>query len=352
MKNKKIILFLLLSCLLMQAIKATELNTYKYHYIPLGEGFYPVGIDEKQNIYGNKYNAVSKDYDIYVYANGILKFYKHGYINQVNKHGVGAGYITTATFENGVKNSQAAVFDKGKIKLIPYLKHDFNTRAFSINDNGLVLVWSLAKNMKNFYYVYKNNKKIFHYRLPNDGGGIFWDWEINNKGIIVGGFFDNYLKIIRFDPPYKSHKILAVGDGSSVYDINNNGVLGISSKFSGAGIEAKVNHSYGIWDNKGVFKSYHNSSSSMENSYSYVPKFNDKNIFVLSDNNNDIAPYIMTQPNKRINLIKLLDNANNLNKNAVIKIHDISNSDDIIGRSCIKTATEGEKCTGFLMKKI
>lgn len=333
-----------------QAAQADQSHEYYYHYISLSEVPLPTGfvqfnstaIDDSGRVYGDIIDASYASH-IAVYAHGTFTVLQPGNTSAVNARGTIGGFVFTDPVNF---KFQAALFRGNSVKMIPFLPGDTSTRVLSLNDSDTALVWSEDPSgfNENTYRLYKKGKTLFSYQLPT-GSDCSSCWGVNNQGIMVGTIYDpdlNAFRAVRFRHPYGEPQLLdplKTDTDSTSFGINNSGyIIGQSNVFLG---DPTKNH-YGIWDQKGNFKSYFEGIN-------YFALFNDKNLIVLTQNfDTDNNSYLVPRPGVRLNIEDLLDNPTEMEVELAAVV-DINNRGDMTGYGCNVDFTF---CGSFLLRRV
>ncbi len=331
-----------------QALHADQSYGYRYHYVSLSDvelppgfnQFSPSAIDNSGRVYGAVWDSSSVAH-VAVYAHRAVTVLQPGYPSVANNRGTIGGSVTDS--ETG--KSQAALFRRDRVKMIPFLPGETQTNVVSINDSNTALVWSEdpAGLVRNTYRLYSKGKTLFSYQLPT-GSDCSSCWGVNNQGIVTGTIFDpdlNAFRAIQFRPPlYKPQLLDPIGSDtdSTSFGINNSGkILGVSNSFLGD----PTKNRYGIWNRRGHFQVFFEGIN-------FFALFNDSNLIVLSQNfDTDRNSYLVPAPGVRLNLVDLVDNPSAVTASFLTQAVDINDRGDIIGFG----ACASLPCT-FLLRRV
>ena len=331
-----------------QALQADQAHRYRYHYVPLSdielppgfEEFTPTAIDESGRVYGAVWDSSSTAH-VAVYAHRAVTVFQPGYPSVANNRGIMGGSVT----DPDTGKSQAALFRRDHVKMIPFLPGETQTNVVSINDSDTALVWSEDPTglVRDTYRLYSKGKILFSYQLPTSGNCLSC-WRVNNLGVVTGTVTDpdlNAIRAIRFRPPlYKPQLLDPIGTDidSSAFGINNSGkILGVSYSLFGD----PTKNRYGIWNRRGHFQVFFEGIN-------FFPIFNDNNLIVLSQNvDTDFNSYLVPAPGVRFNLVDLLDNPSAVPASLIQSV-DINNRGDIIGYGDCTSPP----CPTFLLRRI
>lgn len=300
----------------------------QYRYVSLQEflppgydRFRPVAIDDRGRVYGTvrDINFVSH---IGVYADGVVTVFQPGYASVANEKGTVGGFVLNnpETFE-----TQAALFHGDQLERILFRDGEIGSEVVALNDRGAALVLSYSEDSV-FYSLYRKGQS----RLLNLDPDISRP-TINNKGIIAGTTYVPSVGIrgIRFDTDTGVTTLLnplPTDEYAYARGVNNRGeVLGYSFSSSVERI--------GVWDRKGIFKTYFVEGIPEIPTISDFLLFNDKNLIVITD---ILRPadekgnsYLIPKPGVRLNLADLVEPP--LLDKKLDSIRDINNHGSMIG---------------------
>ncbi len=313
----------------------------KYQYAGIFEAvppevllFDPITLTDNDRIYGAAYTEFLDEAPFFttfaaVFKSDVLTVLKgsKGIIaTTANKGGTIGGNVIT-DFENFF--SQAALFQKNKIQLIPRLPNEIHSEMIKVNDHGVALISSVDENFNSRLVLYEKGKLTQLDLGPSITSPFLL--SMNNKGVISGttsidGIGD---RGFRFNPrtglailleplPTETH--------SWTMGINNHGdVLGYSFEFGG--IER-----IGVWNKSGKFQTYFVQGIPEFPTISNALRFNDHNLIAITDVSNPPNErgntYLVPKPGMRINLA---DQVTGAPPGLFLYVQRINNHGNILG---------------------
>lgn len=277
--------------------------------------FDPIALTNDDRIYGTAFTEFFEEPPFFtafaaVFDRGeltVLKGSKGIIAVTANKRNTIGGSVIT-DFENFF--SQAVLFQKNKIQLIPRLPNEIHSEMIKVNDHDVALIRSFDENFNGKLALYENGKLT-----PLDlGANIVFPFflSMNNKGIISGttsidGVGD---RGFRFDPRTGVATLLeplSTETHSWTMGINNHDdVLGYSFEF---GAIERI----GVWDKHGKFHTYFVEGIPEFPTISNALRFNDHNLIAITDVSNPPNErgntYLVPKPGVRLNLVDLVTGA-------------------------------------------
>ncbi len=332
-KSKTVMLITAMALVATLPIARLSAQEFRYHYVSLSEAaappgslfFDPAAINESGRVYGTLYDE-SFNPHVAVYENGVITVLQPNLISFTQTANAG-GTIGGGVLTDPVNFfTQAALFHKSQVELIPRAAGEISSSLLALNDSGTALVGSVDASFVGTFEIYKNG----HLTPINFGPDVPFAFalSINNAGIISGTTF-SYQSFtyfgFRFDTRTGQTTLLRpVGGDSNAFalEINNRGnILGYSFDFN-------ATERVGVWDRKGVFTPYFVEGTPQFPTISNALHFNDNNLIVISFTN-DGTSYLVPKPGVRLDLADLVDNVPS--GQTLLAILDINNHGDMIG---------------------
>lgn len=313
-----------------------QAEEFRYRYVSLEDKtppdftfFIPSSINDRGVVSGTvfKCGEIScSDARVAIFAKGVITVLQPGLGGPINEGGtIGGGVI----LDPESFTTQAALFRKDKLELVPPQPDEVSASVFELNDASTALVFSFTlENSTNL--LYKNGQStVLDFGPTVTSPGFL---SINNHDIISGTSFnfpDNDFGF-RFDP--RTGKLMRLDPLSTepeswALDINNRGdVLGYS--FIASGLER-----IGVWNKKGDFKAYFVEGIPEFPTISNSLLFNDHNLIVITNVSSPASErgnsYLVPKPGTRLNLADLIENLP-VGQN-LISIFGINNRGDLLG---------------------
>lgn len=286
----------------------------EYHYTWIDEVLPPEALffdattlTNNNRVYGNVYTLTNEALvsNLAVFHQGTLTILQEGfYANNANQHGTVGGYVITDS-ENYY--TQAALFHKNKIHLIPRLPGEIISYVMIINDRNMALVYSLDENYDESIALYDKGKVI-----PLDFGPdiplVLFVSGMNNQGIISGttkidGLGDRGFRFNARTGMYTLLEPLSSERNAWAMGINDRGeIVGYSFDATAERI--------GVWDKKGTFNTYFTQGTPEFPTISNRLMFNNNNTIVItqvSSPDSEVgSSYLVPKPGVRKNLAGLV----------------------------------------------
>ena len=291
-------------------------------------------INDRGQVSGDIVNCgeLTCDSIVGIYENGQIQALQPGISGPINLRGnIGGGVIVDPV--NFF--TQAAIFRKKGLELIPPLLGEITSSVIALNDKNTALVDSLDESFSSSTVLYAKGKS----RLIDFGPSVPFSFflSMNNQSDISGTTVDelNLNKGFRFDQRTGKTQLLnplSTEPHAWGLGINNQGnVLGYS--FNPGSLER-----IGLWDRFGKFKAYFVEGTPEFPTISNRLVFNDKNQIVISrvsfpesDSNN--VSYLVPKPGIRLNIADLVVNLPPERKISIV--WDINNRGDMIATGYI-----------------
>jgi hypothetical protein len=289
-----------------------------YQYVSLDaaipEGFFfdPRAITDSGRIYGTLFSEAGSPF-VAVYSRGEITALHEGFANDANNRGTIGGSVVRDPDQG---TSQAALFTRREVELIPPLADEFSSEVRLLTNSGIASVELVDSNFEQSYYLTRNG-----HVTPLD----FRPIDINDRGIISGTFFrSDGNRAFRYDP--FSDRLteldpLPTEPASEAQAINNRGdVLGYSFDF---GVVERI----GVW--RGTkFHTYFVEGTPEVPTVSFSLLWNERGLIVITDTDRaDLNSYLVPRPGVRLNLADLTDRP----LPPWTLILDINNRGDLIG---------------------
>jgi hypothetical protein len=323
---------------------ADKAPTRPYQYVSLDEAvpegftfFEPRSITDSGRIYGTLFQCSPEACSpfVAVYRRGeIIVLHDEAFANTANNRGrVGGGVVLDPI----QFTSQAALFARREIELIPPLTDEFTAAVQLLTNTSVAFVESFDTNFNVSYYLTKRG----HVTPLNFGPDPAGQFDINDRGVISGtSFREDANRAFRYDPSSGSFTVLdplPTEPDSWGQAINNRGhVLGYS--FVAGGLER-----IGVW--RGTeFHTYFVEGTPEVPTLSNRLAWNKRGLIVITDTN-DLNSYLVPRPGVRLNLADLTEGS----LPVWTLIVDINNRGDLIG---FGGESRGELSSVFLLRRV
>ncbi|MGH6902033.1 MAG: hypothetical protein ACREIR_04770 [Geminicoccaceae bacterium] len=318
-------------------------HTYQYvsldAAVPKGFDFFePRSITDSGRVYGTLFQCGPDTCSpfVAVYRRGeISALHDESLALTANNRGTVGGFVV---LDPALGTSQAALFTRSEVELIPPLTDEFTAAVGLLTNSGIAFVTSLDSNFNVLSHYLTRRGHVTPLNFGPDFAGQF---DINNRGIISGtSFRRDGNRAFRYDPSSGSFTVLdplPTEPDSWGQAINNRGhVLGYS--FVAGGLER-----IGVW--RGTeFRTYFVEGTDEFPTVSNRLLWNKRGLIVITDTT-DLNSYLVPRPGVRLNLADLTEGPIPV----WTLILDINNRGDLIG---IGGAEQGFFDSAFLLRRV
>lgn len=281
-----------------------------YHYVslsavlPVAFAFVePVKVTHHRHVYGTAWSCLASCVpSVVVYRQGKFTVLNSGLAYSANEHGIVGGSVLVDP-DNFIE--QAALFNEGRIELIPRLPSEYTSHVKRLTDSGISLVESVDASGVSKFYLYNKHHRITTLDFGADPVAFL---DVNDDGDIAGTsvtFGPNNDRAFRVDSPSGRKTVLnptPTEPESWGQRINERGdVLGYS--FVAGGLER-----IGIWNRYGSFRTFFVEGTHAFPTVSNNLLWNDEGLIVITNTSrSDLNSYIVPRPNVRRKLADLAD---------------------------------------------
>lgn len=301
-----ILLILGLWSVAAQAEQLRPEEQFRYRYVSLDQllpsefrYFESAGINDFGRVYGTAFNSDFENPHIAVYADGAVKILQSGFATTANISGTVGGYVL---YDPENYYTQAALFRGDKVELIPFGTDEISSVVIGLNDMDFALVSSFNSDYAQTYSLYLNGQAL----LLDIDPDVYPDF-FNNQGFIAGttSGYKNGFRLNPFTGELTLLNPVAPDPYVWAQGMNSRGdVLGYS--FVWGALER-----IGVWDSKGIFRTYFSEGIPEFPTISNHLVFNDRNQIVItsvsSPRDERGNSYLVPKPGVRLNLASLVE---------------------------------------------
>lgn len=315
--------------------RAEQAQAFRYRYVtfdsalPAGFSFFePRAITDDGRVFGTlaKCDENGCSFFVGVYRQGRIAALRKGFANTANDRGTVGGEVLRDP-RSGER--QAALFDGGRVRLVPSLPGERRSSVRLLTDSGIAFVASVAGSSPATHYLRRSGRNTL---LPF-GPSVGPDFGINDRAVIAGtSFARNGRRAFRYDTgsgrttPLRP---LGADAGSAARAINGRGeVLGYSYPSPSCGVER-----VGVWRGT-TFQTYFVEGTPALPTHSSGLLWNERGLVVItraspctSHDRSDMNSYLVPKPGVRLKLADLVDGR----LPPWTSIEDVNSRGDLVG---------------------